>query len=182
MPEYTLRCPRLDTSPRIARDFVSSVLRTLQLDALVDDAALCSSELVTNSCVHAEGAGAVLQLAVDGVAVRVTIYDDDPALPVLCEGYDGESGRGLWMVDALTEGRWGIEPGIGIGLGRDGGKGVWFELGGGAAERETCLPSPGETCLAEPTPSPGRVSSYAATLVSSDCGHGVPARRERRAG
>ncbi|WP_194238847.1 ATP-binding protein [Streptomyces spongiae] len=171
MPEYTLRCPRLDTSPRIARDFVSAVLRTLQLDAVADDAALCSSELVTNSCVHAEGAGAVLQLAVDGVAVRVTIYDDDPALPVLREGYDGESGRGLWIVDALTEGRWGIEPGIGMGLGRDGGKGVWFELGGGAAGRGTCL--------AESTPSPGRVSSYAATLARSDCGHGVPARRER---
>lgn len=154
MPEYTFRCPPLDTTPRITRDFVASVLRALRLDALADDAALCTSELVTNSCLHAKGPGAVLLLAADGVAVRITIYDEDRALPALREGYDCESGRGLWIVDALTEGRWGIEPGTSLGLGRDGGKGVWFELGSGGAGRGGDVPaSQGEvsrTANAEP--------------------------------
>ncbi|XES00742.1 ATP-binding protein [Streptomyces sp. S1D4-11] len=56
MPEYTLFCPPLETSPHIARDFVASVLRAQRLDdELVDAATLCTSELVTNACVHAKG-------------------------------------------------------------------------------------------------------------------------------
>ncbi|MEW2399527.1 ATP-binding protein [Streptomyces sp. NPDC046862] len=144
MPEYTLRCPPLDTTPRIARDFVTSVLSALGLGTLVDDATLCTSELVTNSCVHAKGAGAVLLLTAEGEAVRVTVYDEDDVLPVLREGYDSESGRGLWIIDALTDGRWGIEPeqGVGLALGRDGGKGVWFELGAGPPEGSVCPSGP----------------------------------------
>ncbi len=26
-------------------------------------------------------------------------------------GYGGESGRGIWIVDAVTEGRWGTDAG-----------------------------------------------------------------------
>ncbi|MDQ0991226.1 ATP-binding protein [Streptomyces sp. V3I7] len=129
MPEYTLHCPRLDTSPRIARDFVASVLRAQQLGVFVGDATACTSELITNSCVHATGAGAVLRIATDTAAVRVTVYDEGQAVPALREGYDSESGRGLWVVDALTEGRWGAGPGNRLGLDGAGGKSVWFELG-----------------------------------------------------
>lgn len=124
MPKYALNCPPLDTTPRIARDFVASVLRALQLRSLVDDAVLCTSELVTNSCLHAKSSGAhLLLVAAPEGPVRVTIYDDDRTAPSLPEGYGGESGRGLWIVDAVTEGRWGTEP-----LGA-AGKGVWFEIG-----------------------------------------------------
>ncbi|MEV0226721.1 ATP-binding protein [Streptomyces sp. NPDC050704] len=132
MPEYTLCCPSLDTSPRVARDFVASVLRSQRLGDLADDAALCTSELVTNACVHAKGADAVLRLAVGGclAAVRVTVYDEDLRPPAMGEGYDGESGRGLWLVDTLTNGRWGTELTAAAPLGHSpGGKGVWFELG-----------------------------------------------------
>ncbi|WP_406169784.1 ATP-binding protein [Streptomyces sp. NBC_00996] len=128
MPEYTLRCPTLETSPRIARDFVASVLRAQRLGALVDDATVCVSELVTNSCVHAKGTDAVLRLATGPAVVRVTVYDEDRTPPAPSEGYDAESGRGLWIVEALTEGRWGTEPGTRLGLTGEGGKGVWFEL------------------------------------------------------
>jgi hypothetical protein len=38
------------------------------------------------------------------------------------DGYDSESGRGMWLVDALTEGRWGTEPGAPLGLGDVNGK------------------------------------------------------------
>ncbi|GCB48856.1 ATP-binding protein [Streptomyces sp. NL15-2K] len=130
MPEYSLRIPSHATSPRIARDFVTSVLQAQQLGAIVDDAALCVSELVTNSCVHAAGTGAGLLLVTNPVGIRATVFDGDVTQPAMREGYDPESGRGLWILDALTEGRWGAERG-GWRTGRrgEGGKGVWFELG-----------------------------------------------------
>ena len=130
MPEYSLRIPPHATSPRIARDFVTSVLHTQQLGAMVDDAALCVSELVTNSCAHTSGSGAGLLLVTNPAGLRATVFDGTVTLPVMREGYDAEGGRGLWIVDSLTEGRWGAERG-GWRTGRRGedGKGVWFELG-----------------------------------------------------
>ncbi|MER6014960.1 ATP-binding protein [Streptomyces bluensis] len=140
MPEYTLRCPPLDTTPRIARDFVNSVLRALGLDALVDDATLCTSELVTNSCIHAKGAGAVFTPHRRTRGRRVTVYDEDRTPPALREGYDGESGRGLWIVDALTDGRWGTElPAPRLGLDGSEGKGVWFELSAAATSEASTV-------------------------------------------
>ncbi|MGW0821558.1 ATP-binding protein [Streptomyces sp. NPDC002845] len=131
MPEYTLRIPSLDTSPGVARDFVASVLHAQRLGALVDDATLCVSELVTNSCLHAAaGTAAGLRLIANPAGVRATVYDGDVTLPVMREGYDPECGRGLWIVDSVTEGRWGVERGGWRTGGRgEGGKGVWFELG-----------------------------------------------------
>jgi hypothetical protein len=36
----------------------------------------------------------------------------------------------MWLVDTLTEGRWGTEPDAAHSVGPPlGGKGVWFELG-----------------------------------------------------
>ncbi|MFI1730357.1 ATP-binding protein [Streptomyces acidicola] len=117
------------------------------LGALVDDATLCTSELVTNSCVHAKGTGAVLLLTAEREAVRVTVYDEDRTPPALREGYDGESGRGLWIVDALTEGRWGTElPAPRLGLDGSEGKGVWFELGKGPSGEAACSSGAVEAC------------------------------------
>ncbi|MFI1729066.1 ATP-binding protein [Streptomyces acidicola] len=135
MPSYTLICPPLDISPHIARDFVATVLRALKLDrTLVDDAILCTSELVTNACVHAKGGdGTVLWLAVEEGRLRVVVYDGDENPPVIREltaetwGHGG--GRGLYMVDTLTEGRWGHAPDIPYaGLAHPEGKAVWFDL------------------------------------------------------
>ncbi|WP_327355361.1 ATP-binding protein [Streptomyces sp. NBC_01304] len=120
---YTLYCPALSTSPRIARTFIATVLRSQALDHLNEAATLCTSELVTNAVVHARGPGATLELAIEATYVRVEVRDSDDRPPVLREGYDAESGRGLWLVDALSEGRWGVEPGE-----TGGGKAVWFEL------------------------------------------------------
>ncbi|WP_460067752.1 ATP-binding protein [Streptomyces sp. YKOK-I1] len=126
MPSYTLTCPPLDTSPHIARDFVATVLRALELDrALVDDAILCTSELVTNACTHAKGDGTVLWLAVEERRLRVAVYDGDENPPVIREQmpemWEQGGGRGLYLVDALTEGRWGHGP-------HPEGKAVWFDL------------------------------------------------------
>ncbi|MFD9120190.1 ATP-binding protein [Streptomyces bottropensis] len=130
---YTLSCPSLDTSPHIARDFVATVLRALGLDTLVDAAALCTSELVTNACVHAKGGGSVLRLTVESWRVRVIVYDGDENPPVMRELTPGgweEGGRGLYLVDALTDGHWGTSTTVprGDGLAQPDGKAVWFDL------------------------------------------------------
>ncbi|MEU9184818.1 ATP-binding protein [Streptomyces sp. NPDC048484] len=127
MPSYALVCPPLDTSPHIARDFVATVLSTLHLDpVLVDDAILCTSELVTNACTHAKGDGTVLWLAVEEGRLRVIVCDGDDNPPVIREltadTWEQGGGRGLYLVDALTEGRWGHAPHI------PAGKAVWFDL------------------------------------------------------
>lgn len=135
MPSYTLICPPHDTSPHIARDFVATVLRALRLDRnLVDDAVLCASELVTNACVHAKGGdGTVLWLAVEEGRLRVVVYDGDENPPVkrelTAQTWECGGGRGLYLVDALTEGRWGHGPDVPYGgPPHPEGKAVWFDL------------------------------------------------------
>ncbi|MFJ3305963.1 ATP-binding protein [Streptomyces sp. NPDC086549] len=132
MPTYTLLCPPHATSPHIARDFVATVLRALRLDELVEDATLCTSELVTNACVHAKGDGAALWLAVEGERLRVVVYDGDERPPVtkgLTPDTWERGGRGLYLVDALTYGRWGHAPDLPYdGLVHPEGKAVWFDL------------------------------------------------------
>ena len=133
MPEYTLFCPPLETSPHIARDFVASVLRAQRLDEeLVDAATLCTSELVTNACVHAMGDGSALWLSVESAKVRVVVYDGDENPPVIREltpeGWE-QGGRGLYLVDAFTGGCWGAAPAVPYdGPAHPKGKAVWFDL------------------------------------------------------
>lgn len=95
-------------------------------DALVDTATLCTSELVTNACVYAKGGdGSALWLSVEPARVRVIVYDGDESPPVIREvtpqGWE-QGGRGLHLVDALTDGRWGTVPS------HPEGKAVWFDL------------------------------------------------------
>ncbi|MFE2964035.1 ATP-binding protein [Streptomyces sp. NPDC059340] len=129
----TFFCPPLDTSPHIARDFVASVLRAQRLDeGLVDAATLCTSELVTNACVHAKGDGSALWLSVESAKVRVVVYDGDENPPVIREltpeGWE-QGGRGLYLVDAFTGGCWGAAPAVPYdGLAHPKGKAVWFDL------------------------------------------------------
>jgi anti-sigma regulatory factor (Ser/Thr protein kinase) len=126
---YTLFTPPLDTAPRIAREFVASVLRSLGLDHLTEAARLCTSELVTNVCRHAADVGALLWLAVDPGFIRVSVYDGSPGVPILrTPGTAAETGRGLLLVTNLAD-KWGVELGCPLGLG-DTGKGIWFELYG----------------------------------------------------
>ena len=125
---YTLFCPPLPTAPRIARDYIATVLRSLDLHQLADVASLCTSELVTNAYRHSGGRGSLLLLTVEGGGVRVTVYDGSSDKPVERAAEDVECGRGLRLVDVLTGGRWGTEPGAPPWLGGADGKAVWFAL------------------------------------------------------
>ncbi len=91
---------------------------------LADAAELAFTELIANVVRHVPGRRCRMLFELrEGKVLRVEVADDHPELPrrpagtadVLAEG-----GRGLLLVDAVTDG-WGVEPSPG------GGKVVWFE-------------------------------------------------------
>lgn len=64
---------------------------------------LAVSELVTNAVIHGEGE-VVVQIMVAVDVVRVSVTDHNPVSAVLQEaGLDGESGRGIRLVDAISD-------------------------------------------------------------------------------
>jgi anti-sigma regulatory factor (Ser/Thr protein kinase) len=117
----SLGLPPDHTAPSRARHFVAETLRAWRLDAMVPDAELLVSELVTNAVLHAHSA-AVVSLDRAGSQVRVSVSDDSSALPKLRDyGPAAVTGRGIMLVDRVAS-RWGVDL--------DGsGKSVWFELG-----------------------------------------------------
>ncbi|KUN28412.1 hypothetical protein AQJ23_10220 [Streptomyces antibioticus] len=90
----------------------------------VDVAQLCLSELVTNVIRHVgEGTPASLRMALSEPYLRLELEDPHTrALPTLLAASSAsESGRGMALVDALTNHRWGVFL-------REGSKVVWCEL------------------------------------------------------
>lgn len=72
---------------------------------------------------HTEGSGIVTLRVLEGSGrrLRVEVEDSSGALPRRREaGEDGVSGRGLLLVDRLTD-TWGVEA-------RGGGKAMWCEF------------------------------------------------------
>ncbi|GAB7104111.1 hypothetical protein JCM4814A_24250 [Streptomyces phaeofaciens JCM 4814] len=89
-------------------------------DDLVDTAELLVSELATNAVLHSASRFRLTLFAAHGT-LRCEVADTGRHPPELREAGDAESGRGMFLVDALARG-WGCH--------RDGpGKTVWFELG-----------------------------------------------------
>ncbi|MER7709372.1 ATP-binding protein [Streptomyces werraensis] len=96
------------------------------LDALVDTAQLCVSELVSNIVTHVgTGTPGSLVLSAEGARLRVEVHDPDTrALPTLVDAeVEEEGGRGMALVDALTD-RWGVQL-------CDNHKVTWCELATG---------------------------------------------------
>ncbi|MFF4144112.1 SpoIIE family protein phosphatase [Streptomyces sp. NPDC001698] len=84
---------------------------------------LVADELITNALIHTEGAAIVTLRVLSGPdrRLRIEVEDSSSALPRRREpGEDGVSGRGLLLVDRLTD-VWGVEA-------RGGGKCVWCEF------------------------------------------------------
>ena len=119
--EVMRRFPRSTQTPRLARQFACDTLRTWSIaPELLADAVLVLSELVTNAVRHAWSDVAV---GIDrtGDGIRITVSDacgDPPVASQLVP--DALGGRGLAMVDALTQ-AWGYEF---VGT----GKMVWADL------------------------------------------------------
>lgn len=116
---FTLRSARVVTAPKICRDFVAGVIRAIGCEDLVDSAAVCTSELVTNSYLHAGGAYLLLRVRVAPGRVRVTVMDGSAVrfgrARVPEAGALG--GRGLFLVTVLADRCGALDR-----------RGVWFEL------------------------------------------------------
>ncbi|WP_174518231.1 ATP-binding protein [Streptomyces vietnamensis] len=129
---YAVELQALPSRIGQVRRIISAHLRHWQLDALVDQAVLGVTELLTNVHRHAQpdkGCRVEVELLLD--RLTVSVRDHDPRLPEvgpveafgLLDDPDAlaTSGRGLAIVGAVSE-SWGIRP-----CGADG-KVVWFTL------------------------------------------------------
>jgi hypothetical protein len=106
---------------------------------LSDDACAVTTELATNAVdatqieqqtgrLGSMPPMMVLSLEWMTAGVRIGFWDDSPAIPDLrAPAWDADAGRGLFIVDALTAGRWGW-------FAADTGKCVWAEIVHAAAE------------------------------------------------
>ncbi|MDQ1697048.1 MAG: hypothetical protein QOJ03_2401 [Frankiaceae bacterium] len=104
MSLHRLSCelPAAARSVTEARRFVLTALRRWGCDDLADTAALLTSEVVTNSILHARTPVklAVIQLS-DGVRVEVT--DGSPRKPTLrVTSGDATNGRGMALLEELA--------------------------------------------------------------------------------
>ena len=133
----------LPTAPRLARGFIGVVLNGWGLDALIETTELVVSELTTNvvqavtdpdgSLVYdAEGKLPLLwvRLSSDRSRLMIEVWDTLPSIlgaPAMRHpGEDEESGRGLELIEALSDDwSWEAVPGW-------HGKRVWAILSVGA--------------------------------------------------
>ncbi|MGW0846678.1 SpoIIE family protein phosphatase [Streptomyces sp. NPDC002787] len=106
-----------------ARHMIGAAVRTWGARERADEIELVADELITNALMHTEGSAIVTLRALAGSdrRLRVEVEDSSSALPRRREaGESGVSGRGLLLVDRLTD-VWGVEA-------RGGGKCVWCEF------------------------------------------------------
>ena len=112
-----------------ARHELRRALDAWGLVGLVDAAELVLSELFTNAVRHARiPRDGLIETRYERIpdGVRIEVHDANEIRPVLqTPSADAECGRGLALVDALTQGRWGVD-------GRDGvGKLLWAVVADG---------------------------------------------------
>lgn len=122
-PACSESLPRLPESAAAARRMVRTALDVWHLPMLVDGASLVVTELVANAVDHARGSCIRVTVTRTGeTGVRIAVVDKDRKRPDLRPATpDDERGRGLWLVDAVSE-VWGVDP-------LPWGKRVWAELG-----------------------------------------------------
>ncbi|MFI0507563.1 ATP-binding protein [Streptomyces albogriseolus] len=93
------------------RRLTTARLRYCGLEALVDDATLIVSELVTNAIQHGSGVQVTFTMTVRGGFLHLAVNDGTPCRPVVRNApEDAECGRGLFLVDCLASvhgGTWG---------------------------------------------------------------------------
>ncbi|WP_432091932.1 SpoIIE family protein phosphatase [Streptomyces sp. NRRL F-5630] len=106
-----------------ARRMIRSAVRSWGAGSRSDDIELATDELVVNALTHTEGPSLVTLRVLTGAVrrLRVEVEDMSSALPRRREAdAEGQSGRGLMLVDMLAD-AWGVES-------RGAGKCVWCEF------------------------------------------------------
>ncbi|HET9556026.1 MAG TPA: STAS domain-containing protein [Actinomycetota bacterium] len=120
-----LRLAATATAPAAARRYVRDVLEYWRLalpdDGVIDRVELLADELVTNAVLHAR-TSLRLRLELRGDILHIGVHDDSPRLlRLVASDPDGETGRGLRLVEQLAT-AWGVSRRS------DGGKVVWCTL------------------------------------------------------
>ncbi|MCW2901300.1 MAG: hypothetical protein JWO67_3565 [Streptosporangiaceae bacterium] len=138
-PLESSRLPMRPQSAQVARRRVRETLELFGADpAVIDDAELLTSEVVTNGLVHAARPGGEMRLLIfrDGDRVTVEVHDPSRALPHPDGAPDmlSESGRGLFLVKSLAADH-------GAHRTEGGGKAVWFQVLAWRSRSEADLPA-----------------------------------------
>ncbi|WP_329182270.1 ATP-binding protein [Streptomyces sp. NBC_01477] len=121
------RWPLTAYSVGCARHELRAALSGWGLDHLADPAEIVLSELLTNAVRHARAPrGRLVETRYERQkhAIRIEVHDANDRPPQRRRpADDDEGGRGLALVDALTEQRWGVSSRQGVG------KLVWAVVG-----------------------------------------------------
>jgi anti-sigma regulatory factor (Ser/Thr protein kinase) len=111
-------------SARHIRRIARRLLADWNMEPLTDTVELALTELIANVVRHVPDRRCTLLLQRQATGVRAEVTDTYGELhPTLTESPpqpDSESGRGLFLLNALVD-RWGVTPTP------EGGKTVWFE-------------------------------------------------------
>jgi anti-sigma regulatory factor (Ser/Thr protein kinase) len=119
-PVLAATLPPTLAAPRFARNEVLARLHERHLEQLADEAALLTSELVTNAVIHAHSS-VDLELYLDDDHIHVSVVDHGEGAPRIREPDPAGGGQGLRIVDSIAD-QWGHEPLHPFG------KRVWFDL------------------------------------------------------
>ncbi|WP_460107723.1 ATP-binding protein [Streptomyces sp. YKOK-J1] len=133
VPNFSVRLSPTPCGARLARLLATEQLSSWGLP--LDPAALIVAELAANAATHGRVSGRDFRLTLYAVAdvlrIEVTDTRGDRLPHVGKADPDGDSGRGLLLVDALAD-RWGVTPGL------TPRKTVWAEI--------VLPPRPGNSC------------------------------------
>ena len=148
-PELRVRLAAETASVPGARRFVTDGLVEWGREHLVDDAALCITEMAANSALHSGSPYMHIRLRDLEPAVRLSVEDDGALVPLPAVApppveSQGTTGRGLAIVSVLAK-SWGIEE-------RVDGRRIWAELAGDGVEHDVRPPMAeyGEQAMPEP--------------------------------
>ncbi|SDK85185.1 Histidine kinase-like ATPase domain-containing protein [Nocardioides sp. YR527] len=152
-PELRVRLAAEAASVPGARRFVTDGLVEWGREHLVDDAALCITEMAANSALHSGSPYMHIRLCDLEPAVRLSVEDDGALIPLPAVApppvqSQGTTGRGLAIVSVLAK-SWGIEEHV-------DGRRIWAEIAGDGVEHDVRPPTVryGEKAMPEPVALP----------------------------
>ena len=132
-PDVSFRFERERSAPGGARAALRPLLSDDD-DPIAESVTLAASELVSNVVQHTAGGGTVEAWdPKPDVPFRLEVSDDDPRLPTEASEPSEHGGRGLHIVDQVSD-AWGIDP-------SPSGKTVWVEFD---RRRRAALPRAGD--------------------------------------